>query len=176
MARRKAAAKSTPAETLEPVAVDQGLVHQLAAETLCGDIRDFILDRLRHEQDKRPWHERSEADQRDTVHQVEVSVRDVVTRVIDIIAGGGRNTITAAVESISVKDGIKCVLALSRHDPQRHRLIDATGARVMVVIADPDEFDGEREPVAIKPDQAEMLGDAAMAVHSDGNGHSAPFN
>lgn len=176
MARRKAAAKSTVGDLPELPVTDREFAGELAADTLTGDLRDFILDKLRHEQDKRPWHERSETDQRDTVHQVEVAVRSAVTRAVDIIAGAGHRSITAAVAQVTVKDGIKAVLELSRHDPQRHSLVDACGARVMLVIADPDEFDGERAPVAVKPDQAEMLGDAAMAVHSEGNGHAAPFN
>ena len=48
----------------------------LATETLTGDIRDFILDRLRHEQDRRPWHQRSETEQRDTVHRRVRRARD----------------------------------------------------------------------------------------------------
>ena len=114
----------------------------LATETLTGDIRDFILDRLRHEQDRRPWHQRSEAEQRDTVHRVESAVHELVTKAIELMAAGGRRTIAATLDQVTVKDGVTGKLVLSRHDPLRHRLFDSVGSRVLVVVADPEDFTG----------------------------------
>jgi hypothetical protein len=153
----------------DPAAVD------VAAETLTGDLRDFILDRLRHEQSKRPWHERGEADQRDTVHQVESAVRSAVRQAVEIIAAGGLKTIKASIEQVTVKDGIKAVLTMSKFDEHRHNLIDATGQTVLIVVADPEDFSGERAPVEIKPDQSEMLDEAIVVVHSEPD-HAAPFH
>lgn len=149
-----------PGSDIEDAAID------LAAETMTGDIRDFILDRLKHEQSKAPWHQRSESDQRETVHQVESMVRAAVSKVVEIMAGHGRRTIKATIEQITIKDGYKAVLTASKHDHNRHHLADAQGQTVLIVVADPDEFTGERAEVPINPDQATMLGDAAMAVHS----------
>lgn len=145
----------------------------VAAATLTGDLRDFILDRLRHEQNKRAWHERSEAEQRDTVHQVETAVRHAVTQAIEIIAAGGLRTIKASIEQITVKDGIKATLTMSKFDENRHNLIDATGKTVLIVVADPEDFTGERAEVQITPDQMEILKNVTV-VHSDGS--EVPFN
>lgn len=146
----------------------------LAAETLTGDLRDFILDRLKHEQSKQPWHQRSESDQREAVHQVESAVRHAVTEAVEIIAGHGRRTIKATIEQITIKDGYKAVLTASKHDESRHHLADAQGKTVLIVVADPDEFTGERAEVEISPDQATLLGDGVMVQHSDDD-HEAPF-
>src|SRR5579872_783717 len=75
----------------------------LATTTLTGDLRDFILDRLRHEQNKRPWHERSEAEQRDTVHAVEAAVSRAVRQGVEIIAAGGLKTIKATIDQVTIK-------------------------------------------------------------------------
>lgn len=150
-----------PADDQDDIAV------QLATNTMTGDLRDFILDRLRHEQSKQPWHQRSEADQREVVHQVESAVRAAVTRAVEIMAGAGRRTIEATVDQITIKDGYKATLTFSKLNENRHVLADAQGARVLIVVADPDIFTGERAPVAITPDQATLLGDEVMAVHSD---------
>lgn len=162
----------TATHQVEPDAIE------LAAATLTGDLRDFILDRLRHEQSKRPWHERTESEQRATVHDVDAAVRRVVQGVIETIAAGGRKTIKATLESVTVKDGIKAVLLLSKSDEERHKLIDATGDRVLIVVADADEFTGERDPVEIKPDQPEMFkggnGAGVMAEHSESD--ASPFH
>ena len=65
-------AKKTNGQHAEPVDDDaEQKAVELAAETLTGDLRDFILDRLRHEQAKKPWNERSEGEQTETIREVE---------------------------------------------------------------------------------------------------------
>lgn len=149
----------------------------VARETLTGDIRDFVLDRLRHEQDKKPWHQRSEADQRDTVHSVESGVREAITKAIEILAAGGRRTIKATLDQVTVKDGVVGKLVLSRHDPLRHALFDSVGSTVLIVVADPDDFTGERAPVEIHPDQGDLerIGEAGV-VHSEIGTVEKPFH
>jgi hypothetical protein len=150
----------------------------MAVDTLTGDLRDFVLETLRFEQSKRPWHERSEADQRDTVHRVDARVRLAITQAVDLIAGHGRTAIQAHIEKAKVKDGIKATLTCGRSDKFRHMLLDAVGSRVMIVIADPSEFDGERAPAAITPDQGDLaVGEAVAVVHSEADdNHTAPFH
>jgi hypothetical protein len=47
----------------------------LASETLSGDLRDFILDRLKHQHNPLPWNMRPEADQRETITAAELAAR-----------------------------------------------------------------------------------------------------
>jgi len=141
--------------------------HALAAATLTGDLRDFILDRLHHFHDPLPWSMKSEASQRELARDVTTSCRTFVENAVEIIAGEGQRTIKATIDQIVVKDGIKAVLMLSKHDPGRHVLTDAVGSTVLIVIADADQFTGEREPVKITPDQASLIGPGGMAQHSD---------
>lgn len=157
------------------VIMDESATIDIAAETLPGDLRDFILDRLRHEQNKRPWHERSEAEQRDTVHQVETAVRHAVRQAVEIIAAGGLRTIRATLDQVTVKEGIKGTVTLSKHDEHRHTLVDAVGSTVLIVVADPDDFTGEREAVDIKPDQTEMLDKAGVVHSTEDERAEAPF-
>lgn len=141
------------------------LTVQVAIKTLTGDMRDFILDRLRHEQDKRAWHMRSEAEQRDTVHKVESAVHEIVTKAVEIIAAGGRRTIRATLDQVTVKDGIVGKIVMMKSDPLRHQLADSVGAQILIVVADPDEFTGERAPAKITPDQGD-LEERVGVVHS----------
>jgi hypothetical protein len=176
MARKPASRKNgAHIEPPTPEPIDASPI-EMAVDTLSGDMRDFILDRLRHEQNKRPWHERSEAEQRDTIHAVEAHVQSAIRQAVELIAAQGLKTMRATLEQVVVKDGLKATLTMSKHDESRHQLLDSTGATVLVVVADPEEFTGERAPVAVKPDQSTMLGDNVMAQHSEPNGHTAPFN
>lgn len=184
MARKKNGAAASKSEIETTTTGDEREAERIqaaadmAAETLTGDIRDRILETLRHEQSKRPWHERSEADQQDTVHRVETFAREMVTKAVEIIAGHGRMVILAWIEKAEVREGIKAVLSLGRSDKHRHNLLDAVGSRVMIVLADADAFTGEQAPVGITPDQSELLADDSGVVHSDldDNNSGAPFH
>lgn len=140
--------------------------HALAAKTLTGDLRDFILDRLRHEQDKRPWNQRSEFEQRETVRAVEEAVRAAVTLAIELMAANGQAAIKAHIDSVQIKDVVKAVLVVQRNDPNWHALADAQGSNVLVIVADADLFTGERAPPAVLPDQAVMFHQSGV-IHSD---------
>jgi hypothetical protein len=175
MARKKAVSAAVDTQEMDEDAEVLAVAQDLATETLTGDVRDFILDRLRHEQDRLPWHERSEAEQRDTVYRVETAVHDIVRRAVEIIGAGGRRTISATLEQVTVKDGISGKIVLSKFDEQRHALMDATGSRILIVVADPEEFTGERSSVAIRPDQSELLEQSGV-VHAAPDGAETPFH
>lgn len=93
----------------------------VAVETMSGDIRDFILNQLRYEQDKRPWNQRSEAEQRQTAASVEEAVHEIVRQAVELIAARGLKTIRATLDQVVVKDVIKAVLTIRRSDDQRHQ-------------------------------------------------------
>ena len=57
----------------------------------------------------------------------------------------------------------KAVLQLSRHDPMRHELIDSVGKAVVIVVADAEQFMGQRAPA--KPDPKEP----PLPLGDDGN-------
>lgn len=176
MARKKSAPPPELDEDDDREAERLAEATEIAVETMTGDLRGFILDTLRHEQSKRPWDQRSEADQKDTVHRVDASVRAVVRKAVEQMAGHGRSVIKAVIEKAEVKDGIKAVLTLGRDDKHRHQLLDAVGYAVMIVVADPDEFTGERAPVELNPDQSSLLGDT-IVVHSEpDNAPAGPLN
>ena len=141
---------------------------EVAKETLTGDIRDFILNLLKHEQDKRPWNQRHEHEQRALVSKVTDHSRDIATKAVEIIVADGRPTIKATLSSLAVKDNIKGIIEVSRTDELRHALQDAVQRRVLIIVADVDEFDGEREPVEISPDQKDI--EHVAVTHAAGTG------
>lgn len=180
MARKKNGSAETEVEVVTIHEDDEAerieAAADMAADTLTGDVRDRILEMLRFEQSKLPWDKRSEADQHDTVHRVEAFARDVVTKAVEIIASHGRMVINAYIEKAEVKDGIKAVVTLGRSDKHRHNLLDAVGTRVMIVLADADQFAGEQAPVEIKPDQSELPVDAGVVHSAADDNHGVPFH
>jgi hypothetical protein len=129
----------------------------LAAGTLMGDLRDFVLDRLKHEHNPLPWQMRPEADQVETIRSVESAMRTWVHRAVTLIAAQGQKAARGQLIKFQAKDGIQMQINLAASEPLRHDLMDNVGATVLITIADVEEFQGERSPVKINKDQKNML-------------------
>lgn len=130
---------------------------KIARETLTGDIRDVILNDLKERKSNLPWNMRKEAEQEDMISQVTSLAESIVTRTVHIVAAGGRKTISAHLKKCSIQDDIQATLELSKSDESRHQLIDATGTHVLIVVADPEAFQGERKAVFASKDQGDMI-------------------
>lgn len=127
----------------------------LAAETLSGDIRDFLLDRLRNM--KKPYAAMSEDDQADVIHQATEAAERLVQQVVVLIASQGRKAIVGNLLQVTRKDSIKAVCEFAKTDELRHDLFDAQGSAVLLVVADARPFTGEQNPANPDPDQGDMM-------------------
>lgn len=127
----------------------------LAVSTLTGDIRDFLLTRIQHQQ--KPYQQMSEEEQLGIIAACEGAADKLVREAVKAIAASGRKTITGQLEQVTVKDDFKAVIRLSKSDECRHELIDSCGQAVLIVVADADEFDGQREAPKVYPDQPDMV-------------------
>jgi hypothetical protein len=151
MTKKNGEATKTVDESLDEAAL------KLARETLTGDIRDVILNDMKERKTSLPWNMRNEAQQEEIISQIARLAESVVSRTVRIVAAGGRKTISASLDKITIKDGIKAEIALSKYDEQRHLLTDSVGSSVQIVIADPEIYQGERSPVFASPDQSSIL-------------------
>jgi len=143
-----------PAEDTEEVS-DRAI--EMAAKTMTGDLREAVLELFKHRQ--KSWQEMSEADQRAAVATVESFCHRAVTMAVGIIAADGRKAISATLKKAVVKDGaIEGTVVLGRYDDQRHALFDAQGSSIIITIADPQAYDGQRAEAVVDPDQGDMLG------------------
>ncbi len=140
----KQATKTEPVQDIPTAAA-------IAADTMKGDMRDLVLDRIKNL--KKPWQQMPEHEQKNLVWDIERAVEAAITQAVEIIAADKRPVIKATLEKCTVKDGIDATLKLSKHDPQRHSLIDATGATVMIAFANANAFMGKREDAKTDADQ-----------------------
>jgi hypothetical protein len=130
---------------------------QIVADTAAGDLRDVMLEELKRQHD-RPWNMRTEGEQTRLVGVIERVCRDTVYKLVDAIAAAGQPVIKAELLQVTIKDGAKAVLEISRHDPNRHALFDCVGGEsLMIVLADPKRYTGERAGIKIAPDQADLI-------------------
>ena len=125
----------------------------LAAETMTGDLISAFIDELKLAPDV--WPKMSQSVQEEVIYRATARVRANVTAAVRLIAADGRATITATLESITAKDGIKAVCNLGKHDPNRHELLDSVGKAVLIVVADSEQYGGGEVPKA-DADQPEL--------------------
>lgn len=126
-------------------------VPEMAATTVAGDLLAALIDELRLIE--RPWQSLPEVDQQDVIERLRARVKTNVEEAVRTIAADARPVIAAEVESVTVKDGIKAVLKLSKGDPNRHHLVDAQGDVVLIVVAGAAQYTGGLDAVQAEPDQ-----------------------
>jgi hypothetical protein len=117
--------------TIEKTPID------LAREFMLGEVMASALRQLRA-LDK-PWLRLPEAQQRNVIDEVRVDVQAAIRKAVEIIATDDRTCFTAAVESVTFKDGVKAVLTMP-NTPASHELADTQGGRIWLVLEDPARY------------------------------------
>jgi ribosome modulation factor len=116
------------------------------------------------------WPKLPKSKQDDVIERLRKRVIKNVQTAVHMIASEGRTTIVAELEQVTVKDGIKAVLTMSKSDPNRHGLIDAQGKTVLVAIADAEDHMGEIAAVQGEEDQRAMDLGQEYDPNGDGKG------
>jgi hypothetical protein len=109
------------------------------------------------------WGEMKEGEQRRVMADVQKDCYEATRDAIDIIASNARLTFPAAVDQVVFKDGVKCVLTLSK-SPEAHSLADAEGSYVTIVIESRSKLLDEGDSTETDPDQRSLLGEDADEV------------
>lgn len=130
-------------------------------ETLSGDVRSAIMDRIRALD--LTWAMMPESHQRALTGEIDALARHLVKEAVNLVAADGQPVIRARLGAVTRKNQevIEGKITLLGTDEQRHELFDAVDTPVMIVVADTARYIGERAPEPIDPDQPSMIDDAA---------------
>lgn len=131
----------------------------IEASTLLGDVRDALLDRLRAM--PKPYTVMSAAEQQELIEGCTRVAANLITEATRLIAANGFPVIPGKLRKFTVKDEIAAQVDISRHDPARLVVMDSVGRSVLLVIAEPDMFMGEKAPATPdkKPEATATSGD-----------------
>lgn len=122
------------------------------ASFLTGDCRDAMLEIIRSSVD---WSKFDERRQRDINAAIGNAAHEIVTKAVAAMAAEGRETVTATIEQLVIKDGIKIVAKTPFDHDAISRLADAK--RVLISVADAEKFDNSRGEARVDPDQPDLL-------------------
>ena len=138
---------------------DEAELALLAAKSLKGDIRDFILDRIKNDHSAIPWNLRGEAEQRRYIDQTDAAALRLVHKVALVIASKGRVVIGGRINKAALKDHIAVEVHVGLSHPERHKLTDAVGGECLIVLSNADDFEGDRGKPTATPDQGRLIDD-----------------
>ena len=125
------------------------------AENLKGDYCRAVCDWFRHA--PKTWQEMSEDEQKEFIARLSEHTENLINHAIRAIARQGRTVITAQLDQVTIKDGIKGVVSMSKSAEDRHALFDAQGQCVLIVVAGaPEDYKGGDMPQP-EPDQRDLL-------------------
>ncbi|WP_422491664.1 DNA translocase FtsK [Endozoicomonas sp. ALE010] len=118
----------------------------LSASTLLGDLMSLVLDELKAMPDV--WQKLPQLQQEEVLFRIKQRCTSAVAQAVRLMASGDRVTLTAAVDTVTFKDGVKAVLKMPGNTPGRHDLADAEGETVLIVIPDTAAYMGGELPEA----------------------------
>lgn len=140
----------------------------MTASTIGVDLLQALLQEIKLLPDV--WPKLAKHKQDDIIERLRKRVIHNVQMATHLIASDGRVTVVAELEQITVKDGIKAVLTMSKNDPNRHGLIDCQGKTVLIALADAEAHMGEVAAVRGEDDQRAMDLGHEYDPNGDGKG------
>lgn len=131
-------------------------IEDVKADTLVGDVRDLILQEMRDAKEALPWTTRTEKQQADMIDRADRFARNVVARVVNLVASGNNPAVPVTVKQWTVSDELKVQLSGAASHSNVTSMLDG-GQIGYLVFADKEPFQGEREPVQPAKDQPDLL-------------------
>lgn len=136
---------------------------QLAAATLGRDLLEALLLELKGM--TKPWGECNQSQQAQIIATLRDKVRHFVETGLDVLFAGHHPACVGELGNVSTgKGGIKVSLQMPKSAPARHKLLDATGQNVVLVIADSERYFRGLDSVRAKADQGELFEGASDEV------------
>lgn len=103
-----------------------------------------------------PWVNTPEREQNRIIDRMRNTVEAEVRGLVSTIAGAGFAWAPSALESLTIKDGAKATLILTRGTEAMHAFADRVGSAVVVVFADPQEYLERMHEIKAMADQPRL--------------------
>lgn len=134
---------------------DESLKFDLDEATLSGDVRDALLGRIRTLQ--KPWQAMTESEQREVNAGVDQAARELVRLVVQVVQQHEHPVVHVEVGAVKIDKGVEVKLSASSTVENITALAEHGKRAAVLVLADPDQFIGERAPAEVTPDQADLI-------------------
>lgn len=124
------------------------------ADVMLGEVMKACIDMIKVMPDV--WQKMGETQQKGFLDNLQIRVSTEIRRAVVAIAARDYQAITAAVDQVTFKDGVKVVMKLAPGSTGRHELADAEGDNVLIVLADAEQYFGGTGEVNADQDQPDL--------------------
>jgi ribosome modulation factor len=139
----------------------------MTADTLGKDLLQALVAELKLLPDV--WVKIPKKKQDDIIDRLRNRVADRVKMAVHLLSSQGRTTVVGNLEQITIKDGAKAVIKISKSAESLHQLYDAAGLDVIVVVANAADHTGGMDEIKGEADQRGL--DLGHEYHdNDGGG------
>lgn len=128
---------------------------ELTADTLGRDLLNTVIDELHKA--KFAWAELSELQQNQSIDRLRQQCRNIISSGLNVLFRGAYPACEATLDSITVKGGLQVKLKIAKGARNWHDVIDAEGAKVLLVIADPDQYTEHMNDVKARAGQGDLF-------------------
>ena len=126
-------------------------VKEIASENMAKALLESLL--LFVQQLPKPWAQMTEAEQNDVIDALRKGVRESTDCAVRLISANGAISVDGELEQVTIKDGIKAQVTISRNAQNLSELFDAVGKEVLIVCAGNPVYDKGLDEVHGESDQ-----------------------
>lgn len=134
----------------------EGEIGDLDLSTLSGDLRDEMLNRIKHL--KATWGFLSQGEQQEVANGLELFAKNLVRRSVHLVTRQPFPHAAVQLAEMKIKGGkyIEAKIVCTNIEHNRSVLGEHIGQHVQIVMIDSDTFMGERSPAKTDPDQPDL--------------------
>ena len=130
---------------------DDKNVREIAAEDMSYELLSALIMQVRML--PKPWDQMPKAKQDEVIDSFKKTIRTAVNEAVKLIASNDRVTIEGDLEQVTIKDGVKAQITVSKNAENLSELFEAVGSPVLIVCADNPVYDRGLDDVEGEDDQ-----------------------
>lgn len=133
---------------------DDKNVREAAAEDMSYELLTTLLMQVRML--PKPWDQMPKVKQDEVIESFKKAIRTSVNDAVKLIASNDRVTVEGELEQVTIKDGVKAQITVSKSAENLSELFEAVGSPVLIVCADNPVYDRGLDDVEGEDDQRSL--------------------
>lgn len=129
-------------------------VREVASEDMAKTLLESLILLIRTQ--TKPWAKLTKAEQDDVIDALRKSVRTATDSAVRLIASNSSTTVVGDLEQVTIKDGVKAQITVSKNAENLPELFDAVGSEVLIVCASNAVYDKDLDKVQGEDDQRSL--------------------
>lgn len=128
---------------------------EVATNLLGRALLEALVDELQVQPDS--WGKMTQAQQEQAINRMRVKVKQLLQDTMSVLLAGRFPACVASLDRVVFTGGIKAILSVEKGARSRHEMADGVGKRILVVMADPEEYLKGMEEIKARATQRDLF-------------------